>query len=178
MKGILIAFPGEKTRTYMLDVLSRGGVSVDAACGTGMETVGLARKMKSGIVLAGDGLCDMDAQDLRDCLPKNFYMILLAKRESLEACQGNVVKVEAPASAQTILEAIHAVEQEIAQKAASIPQRSDEDKQLIAKAKQQIMDNRTISEEDAYRLIQRASMNMGFKMAYTAREILMGNLVI
>ena len=176
MKGILVAFPGEKTRTYITQVLGHAGIQVAAACCTGIETISLARTMKSGIVLAGEGLYDMTAQDLRECLPKGFYMILLAKPSELEECDGEITKLAAPATEQMLVNAIRGIEAQIAEKIAAIPQRSSADKELIAKAKHLLMDQNAFSEEEAYRYIQKVSMNMGFKMVQTARGILEGKI--
>lgn len=176
VKGILVAFPGAKTRTYMTGVLERIGVPVTRVCGTGVETISHARQMKSGIVLAGEGLPDMTAQDLRESLPKGFYMILLAQPSALEDCQGEVTKVPAPATEQMLLDAVLGVERKIAEKAAAVPQRSQEDRELIAAAKLQLMNQKAFSEEEAYRFIQKLSMNMGYKMVQTAREILDGQI--
>lgn len=176
VKGILVAFPGEKTRTYITGVLEHMGITVEAACGTGVETISHAKSMKSGILLAGEGLLDMTAQDLRDSLPRGFYMILLARPSELEECQGEVTKVAAPATEQVLVDAVLGVQQTIAQKAAAVPQRSPADKALIAEAKAQLMHQKALSEEEAYRFIQKLSMNMGYKMVQTAREILAGQI--
>ena len=176
MREILVAFPGEKTREYIVNLLKDAGIPVLAACGTGMETVTMAKRQKVRIVLAGEGLCDMDPQDLRECLPKNVYMILLARETALELCQGEIIKVPAPASQQKLVETVMSVENTLAQIAAEVPKRSSQDKELIAKAKHRIMDEKSFSEEEAYRFIQRCSMNLGFKMVYTAQEILSGNI--
>lgn len=176
VKGILVSFPGEKTRTYITGVLEHMGITVETSCGTGVETISRARNMKSGILLAGEGLPDMTAQDLRDMLPKGFYMILLARPVALENCQGEITKVTAPATEQMLVDAVLGVQKSIAQKASAVPQRSQADKDLIAKAKMFLMDEKAFSEEQAYRFIQKLSMNMGYKMVQTAQEILDGRI--
>ncbi len=176
MKGVLVVFPGEKTRGHIAGVLEEAGIQVAASCGTGIEAISLARGMKSGIVLAGEGLCDMTAQDLRECLPKGFYMVLLAQEEQLQDCDGEIVKVAAPATGQMLVDAIRGIEEKIAEKMAAIPQRSEQDKELIARAKHQLMDRNSFSEEEAYRYIQKVSMNMGYKMVQTAQGILEGRI--
>lgn len=176
MKGILVTFPGEKTRTYMTRLMENAGIQVAAACGTGVETISLAKSMKSGIVLAGEGLCDMTAQDLRECLPKGFYMILLARPSELEDCDGDITKLAAPATEQMLVDAVRGEEAKMAEKLAAIPQRSAADKELIARAKHQLMDEKEFSEEEAYRFIQKLSMNLGYKMVQTAQGILDGKI--
>lgn len=174
MKGILVAFPGEKTRTYITEVLERIGVPVAAVCGTGVETISQARKMKRGILLTGDGLMDMTPQAMRDSLPRGFCMILLARTEELERCQGAVIPLAAPVTEQMLLDAVQGAEVRIM--AQTAPVRSREDRELIARAKQLLMTQRDFSEEEAYRYIQKLSMNRGYKMVMTARGILEGQI--
>lgn len=176
MQGILIAFPGEKTRTHIAGLLESAGIRVAASCSTGIETISMAKRMKSGIVLAGEGLYDMSAQDLRECLPKGFYMVLLARETQLQNCDGEITKLVAPASQQMLVDAIRGIQTQIEEKIAAIPRRSEEDRALIARAKHQLMDKNAFSEEEAYRYIQKISMNLGFKMVQTAQSILDGKI--
>ena len=50
------------------------------------------------------------------------------------------------------------------------------DKQLIMEAKELLMARKGLPEQEAYRLIQRTSMNNGAKMVHTARGILDGTI--
>lgn len=172
----MIAIPGEKTRAYITRIMENAGIRVAASCATGVETISLARGMKYGIVLAGEGLCDMTAQDLRDSLPKGFHMLLLAREDALQNCDGQITKLAAPASEQMLVDAVKSMQEQLVQRSGEIPRRSEEDKALISRAKHRLMNEKAYSEEEAYRFIQKCSMNMGFKMVQTAQEILAGNI--
>ena len=58
-------------------------------------------------------------------------------------------------------------------KSASIKsQRSDEEKEIILKAKALLMEKRSMTEPEAHRYMQKRSMDSGFKLISTARLIL------
>lgn len=177
MNQIFVAFAGERTRQYMAEVFQSTDITVAAACGTGMEIISHCRKERNGVVLCGYALYDMTAEELYESLPKGFSMVVLAEEDQLEKLQGgDVVKLRAPVQQAELLETVNRLFTE-AEKV-TVPQRSDEDKQLIAEAKQLLMERNTLSEQEAYRFIQKKSMDMGAKMVQTARKILDGQICI
>ena len=172
MRGILIAIPGEKTRAYITRIMENAGIRVAASCATGVETISLARGMKYGIVLAGEGLCDIFTVFTVLCA----ILLLLAREDALQNCDGQITKLAAPASEQMLVDAVKSMQEQLVQRSGEIPRRSEEDKALISRAKHRLMNEKAYSEEEAYRFIQKCSMNMGFKMVQTAQEILAGNI--
>lgn len=178
MKDILVAFSGEKTREYMTELFAETDISVSAACGTGAEILAAIRARKCPVVLCGYQLYDMEADELYEQLPKGTVMVLLAEEQELECCQAlGIMGLKVPASREAVVESVEAAFQTALEKP-PVPKRSEEDKQLIARAKEQLMEERQLSEEEAYRLIQRTSMNVGAKMVDTAKKILDGTLSV
>lgn len=177
MRQIFLAFTGEKTRSYMADVFSTTDISVSAVCGTGMELLERCRSEKGGVVLSGYALYDMTAEELYESLPKGFSMMVLAEKGQLEQIEAEgLKKLCAPIrQAELIQEAQSLFE---AQEKPRGAQRSEADKALIAKAKLLLMEQNTLSEEQAYRFIQKRSMDMGAKMVQTAQGILSGQICI
>lgn len=179
MDQVFVAFAGEKTRQYMTDVFQTTDITVAAACGTGMEILSCCRKHSGGVVLCGYSLYDMSAEELYESLPKGYSMIVLAEESQLEDISfDEIVRLKAPVHQAELLETVNRLFAAAEAEKAKIPQRSDEDKQLIAEAKQLLMDRNTMSEKEAYRFIQKKSMDMGAKMVQTARKILEGQICI
>ena len=54
------------------------------------------------------------------------------------------------------------------------PQRSEEDKRLVAEAKAVLMDRHGMTEEEAHRFLQKQSMDHGAKLTDTAKMVLSG----
>ena len=178
MNSLLVAFAGEKTRKYVCQLFENTEFSVDAVCGTGLEILSHVDKSYRGAVLCGGSLYDMSVEELHDSLPKGAVMVLLAGEAELGGLEcPNAVKVSAPATEERLIEAVWEA-QGLARERTAVPQRSDADKQLIMEAKELLMAQKGLTEQDAYRLIQRTSMNSGAKMVHTARGILDGTISI
>lgn len=177
MRQIFLAFTGEKTRSYMADVFTSSDISVAAVCGTGMELLERCRHEKGGVVLSGYALYDMTAEELYESLPKGFSMMVLAEQDQLERIEAEgLTRLCAPIrQAELLKEAADLFEAQERAKPKGA-QRSDADKALIAKAKLLLMEQNTLSEEQAYRFIQKRSMDMGAKMVQTAQRILSGQI--
>jgi AmiR/NasT family two-component response regulator len=59
----------------------------------------------------------------------------------------------------------------------NVPKRSGEDNVRIQQAKQKLMEERRMSEADAYRFLQKSSMKLGLAMAQIADRILQGKTI-
>lgn len=178
MNQLMIAFVGEKTRQHLAQMFEASEFSVEAICGTGMEILSRVDRTYRGAVLCGSSLYDMSAEELHDSLPKGAVMVLLAGEGELQGLScSNAIKVPAPATEESLLEAIREA-QRLSGERTAVPQRSDADKQLITEAKELLMARKGLPEQEAYRLIQRTSMNSGFKMVHTAQGILDGTIII
>ena len=176
MNQLMIAFVGEKTRQHLSQMFEGTAFSVEAVCGTGTEILAHVDRSYRGAVLCGSSLYDMSVEDLHDALPKGAVMVLLAGEEELQGLDcPNAVKVPAPATEEGLMEAIREA-QRLSEERTAVPQRSDADKQLIMEAKELLMARKGLPEQEAYRLIQRTSMNNGAKMVHTARGILDGTI--
>lgn len=177
MKHIFVAFTGEKTRHCMANVFSSTDITVGGEYGTGMELLQQCGKVGSGVVLSGDALYDMTAEELSESLPKGFSLMVLADEGKLDHIKGEgITRLKAPVRQSELLEAAQKLFAAMEEQKPRVSQRSDADRALIAKAKHLIMERNTLSEEQAYRFIQKKSMDMGAKMVQTARGILSGEI--
>ncbi len=176
MSQVLIAFEGEKTRQRMTEICESAGLQVAGACGSGAEVLRRCERMSSGVVLCGYKLFDMTAEELHEDLPKGIAMVLLATRIQLEACGcEDICRLAAPAHKSELIDSVRML---LDQQEAPVPQRSTEDKLLITKAKELLMERNQMTEAQAHRFIQKLSMDTGSKMVQTAMKILDGQLIV
>ena len=179
MNHMLIAFEGAKTRQRMTDIFECAGIRVTAACGSGAEILRWCGRMNDGVILCGYKLYDMTAEELFENLPQGFSMLLLATQLQLESCgYEEICKLCAPARQSELVGSVRMLLDRLGEESAPVPKRSDEDKQLIAKAKALLMDRNQMTEEQAHRFIQKRSMDTGTKMVQTAMKILDGQLLL
>lgn len=179
MNHILVAFAGEKTRKHMTDMFDSTGIRVSAACSSGAEVLRWCQRMNGGVILCGFRLHDMGAQELFDNLPEGFSMLMLAPPEQLEAVDyPDIVKIPAPVRKSELIDTLWMLLDQKGGDSTPVPKRSDEDKELVRRAKELLMSRNCMTEEQAHRFIQKRSMDTGTKMVQTAMWILDGQIML
>ncbi len=177
MAGIIVAFPKEEDARKIKNLLVRNGFSVSSVCTTGAQAVGLADSYSQGIVICGYRLPDMMYQELYNCLPSGFEMLLMASRHILAECMDNgIVCLAMPMKVLDLVNTVdmllHTVQRRHGKMREKPKERSGEEISLIHEAKYLLMDRNHMTEDEAYRYIQKCSMDSGTKMAETAQMVL------
>ena len=80
MIGIIVVFPSRENAANIRNLLVRYGMTVSGVCTTGAQAMNHADAMDEGIVVCGYKLKDMMYTELREYLPENFEMLLVASR--------------------------------------------------------------------------------------------------
>ena len=78
MVGIIVVFPNKDNAANIRNLLARGGMTVTGVCTTGAQAMNYADTVDEGIVVCGYKLKDMLYSELREYLPSNFEMLLIA----------------------------------------------------------------------------------------------------
>lgn len=178
MSRMLVAFAGEKTRQRMTEILESAGIHVAASCASGAEILRWCDRLESGVVLCGYKLWDMTAEQLFECLPDSFSIVLLATQMQLEFCREGIVRLQAPAVRSEVVDSVQMLLAQRRESLSSIPIRSQEDQLLIRKAKELLMARNRMTEQQAHRFLQKYSMDNGAKLVQTAEKILDGQLIL
>lgn len=174
MDKVIVAFESEKTLRQMCDILEREGLPVAAACTSGAHALRAARKYDGGVILSGYKLRDMASVELYHDVPPGFVLLVLADQMKLELIeQEEIVKLSAPVRKRDLIATVQMLLETAAERPKpAVPQRSEEEKQIIWQAKYLLMERQNMTEEQAHRFIQKRSMDTGAKMVQTARIIL------
>ncbi len=170
----VVAFEKDESRDRIADMLERAGVPVRFRCRSGAEVLRAVKTMGSGAVICGHKLTDMSAQRLAHELNGQAKLLVLAKQNQLDMIDDpDVFKLQIPISSGELRGSVSILIQldEISARS-HIPQRTEEEKHVIEKAKELLMESRGFSEEQAHRYLQKRSMETGMKLADTARQIL------
>lgn len=175
--SILIAFPKIEDAEKIKSLLLRNGYEVDAVCITGAQAISIANERDGGIVICGYRLPDMLYRELNGYLPKGFELLLLASAAKLsENTDGNLISLTLPIKIKDLLSTLQLMTYNYyrrKKKESSVPkQRTQEEKETIQKAKLVLMERNKMSEEEAYRYIQKTSMDSGTNMVEMAEMIL------
>ena len=175
--SIVIALPKIEDAKKIRSILSRYGFSVTSVCNTGAAALAGMSGVDAGILICGYRLSDMYYLDILDNKPDYFELLLLGSRRVIEEAPNSVITVEMPLRASDLVNTVDMMVTQLDRRLKKLrkkpKKRSKEEENAIASAKLLLMERNHISEEDAYRYIQKNSMDSGTNMAETAQMILM-----
>lgn len=176
MGSVLIAVPRREDADKIAGLIRNQGIGLEVKlCDTGAEVLRIASDRDYGVVISGKRLRDMGYAEMAELLPDNFGTIVLTKDASLEIINDNMVKLILPFRAADLINTIDMLTQGYARrrkKKDAPPKRKSEEKKLIDQAKHMLMERNGLSEEEAFRYMQKNSMDLGRKMVESAQMIL------
>ncbi len=178
MTNILIAFPKMEDAKSIKNLLVKNGYHVAGICCTGAQAISQADGLSSGIVICSYKLADMLYSQLHECLPFGFEMLLMASGHLLTECLDNdIVCIAMPIKVHDLLNTVGMMvensERQRRRKKMIPKERSEGEVTLIREAKELLMSRNNMTEEEAYRYIQKCSMDSGTNMVETAQMVLM-----
>lgn len=177
MTGIIVAFYKQEDAISIKNILVRNGYNVSAVCTTGTHVLAAIDGYNEGIIVCGYKITDMLYYQLRENLPKEFEMLVLASPAKLEGEQyEGVVNVAMPLKAYDLINTVEMLNNTIMRrkrKRKNQPKaRNPEDMKKLKAAKEILMNRNNMSEEEAHRYMQKISMDSGVNMVETAEMIL------
>ena len=179
MGTVLIEMPKSDDSLRIEGLIQGYGLMVDTkVCNTGAEILRVANDRDAGVVVCAKRMRDMSYGELMDYLPESFGMIVLTKDASIETFTQRMVKLMLPMKTSDLVSSIEMFLYDCIRprkKKKPPAEKSDADKQIIEKAKLVLMDRNGMTEPEAFRYIQKVSMDTGRKSVETAEMILITN---
>ena len=177
MAGIIVAFPKQSDAIAIKNILVRNGYTVTAVCTSGTNVLSAVDDLNDGIVICGYKINDMLYYQLRENLPKEFEMLLVASPAKMEGEQyDGVVSVTMPLKVYDLVNTVEMLSETLARrrkKRRNTPkQRSPEEQRLLEEAKIILMNRNNMSEMEAHRYIHMLCLDSGTNMVETAEMIL------
>lgn len=177
MTNVVVAFSRAEDARNIRNILVKNGFEVATVCTSGSQAINSAYELGSGIVVCGGRFADMVYDELYDCLPPGFRMLLVAspglwngRAPKDVVCLGLPLKVHDLISTLEMM--VEAAVRRRKRQRERPRERSREETELIRQAKELLMDRNHMGEEDAYRYIQKCSMDSGTNMVETAQMIM------
>lgn len=177
---VLICMPKSEDAFRFESMINRCGLMLDTMiCSTGAEMLRITNDRDYGVIVCTRQLRDMSYSELAEYLPNNFGMILLTKDVSIECFSDRMVKLMLPFKTSELVSTIEmfisGYTRPRRKKDKPPGVRNEAEKQTIEKAKLLLMDRNGMSEPEAFRYIQKTSMDTGRKAVETAEMILFLN---
>ena len=176
MEPIVIAFSKMEDGKKIKTIVTQSGYSVRALCTTASQVLSICDDIKSGIVIHGFRFPDMLYEELRECLPDSVAMLLLASpshwtHPAPSGCVYLPMPLKVPEFVSTLGMMVQAQNRKKI-KSGQPRKRSEEEQQVIQKAKRLLIERNNMTEAQAHRYIQKCSMDSGTDMTETAYMIL------
>jgi len=170
----VVAFEANDNLIRVSDILEKGGIKVRYRCKTGQEAIRAIKYMGGGVVICGYKFSDMTASRLAFELSDTALVLVIARSQQLEYYdKEDIFSLSVPINGRELLGSVRMLIQLDNMKSRTvIPQRTEEENDLITKAKYQLMDHNNMTEAQAYKYIQNRSMETSLKMSETAKVIL------
>lgn len=176
MSSILIALPKLEEGKKIQKILNNHGYQQVHVYTTAAMTIQAANDMDVGVVISAYKLSDMFYLDLKDNLPKNFELIVIGSQNAMAAVGGSgVLALSTPLKLGDLLSTVDMVLRQMERrykKNKKPVKRTWQEENYIKNAKILLMDRNNLTEEEAFRYIQKSSMDNGTNMVETAQMIL------
>ena len=178
MSTLIVAFPKIEEAKAVRNLLVRKGYEVAAACTSGAQVINTADRLSDGIIICGYKLSDnMLYSEVYDYKPKSFELLLVASRNLWEDCQDNdIVCAAMPIKVNDLVNTVEMMLQmqfTRRKKQRSQPRRrSPQEQKIIDEAKAILMNKNNMSEQEAFRYIQKCSMDSGNTMVESASMVI------
>lgn len=177
MTNIIVAFSKTEDGKNIKSILMRNGFQVVAVCSSGAQTITAAENLVNGIVVSGYRFEDMLYDQLRQCLSPAFGMLLISSPSRWGGqSMDNVIGLPMPLKVHDLVSTLEMMVQSqmrVRRKLRSKPkERSDQERDLIAQAKDLLVERNNMTESEAHRYIQKCSMDSGTNLVETAQMVI------
>ncbi len=174
MANIIVVFPKPEDALSVGRLLRRSGHAVRGCTGpTG--ALQLVDELGEGIILSTYRIRGMQYDQLLDILPPTFHMLLLASQAVLaEGVDPRVESLSLPLSSQDLIQKVDEMCVELERERRlrrTGKKRSAHQTETINQAKSLLMEKNKMTEDEAHKYLQKASMDSGRSLTETAGMI-------
>ena len=175
--SIVIALPKIEDAKKIRASLNRYGFTVASVCNTGANALSNVNELDGGILICGYHLADMYYRDVLEYLPEYVEFLLLASARVIGEAPSSVESVEMPMKVADLIDSVSRISDRLERRWKRERRKprvsSEKEQNYIMNAKRLLMEQNHLSEEEAYRYIQKCSMDSGTNMVETAQMLMM-----
>lgn len=174
MGAILVAMPRHEDSGRIAQIVRESDIWEDVfTCDTGSEVLRKIEDMDIALVICTRKLSDMGYEELYGYLPPSVNMLLLTKDVRSDLFSSNMLILQMPFKTSDLTNSIRMlIPAGYSRSGRRGAVRSAGDKETIDKAKLLLMEQNNMTEPEAYRYLQKNSMDMGRTLSETAKMIL------
>ena len=174
MTKVIVAFAEEGQCERIAGALEGAGIPVFRRCLSGAEVMRALNLCQDGVLICGAVLRDRTADGIAEDAGERMLTLVAARPERLALCENvNLFRLPWPFGRAELVSAVRMLLQLHDMRKPSRGEGGE--REIIERAKLRLMEERGLSEPEAHRMLQRASMNLGIRMTEAARRILNGD---
>lgn len=191
MRSIIVAFTDHPAAQKIRTILTYNGFNVAGVCTSGAQVLSMAGRLQDGgVILCSYRFNDMTTGFLAEQLSEEYDFLVLRHPGDAPFDRGSgIYSLQLPLQKSDLLDSLRMLltTREIRGSTTSgpekssgearredRPERSSEERILIVKAKNVLMERNGLTEEQAHRFLQKRSMDNGSKLTDTARAVIEG----
>jgi len=176
MSVIIVALPKIEDAKRIRKILMEHGFESIVACSTAAATLTEANRHQSGLIISGYKLPDMHYIELNDCIPKFFELLLIGAANVVSEASSGLMSITTPVKVYDLVNTVELVQRQLERQYKNVnkrpKKRTEKEENYIKNAKFLLMERNHLSEEEAFRYIQKSSMDSGTNMVETAQMVL------
>lgn len=186
MSGVIVACKDNVMCEKLKLVLTSAGIDVLGTAAKGASAIHIASRFydEGGVILCSYAMSDMTASELYKIKPDNFEMVVLLTARQQSIFHGNgMLCLNVPINRNDLIDTLGMLIEhkwtslnDFGRREQKPAERTEEEKELIFKAKALLMERNHMSEPDAHRFMQKKSMDTGDTLISVAQKILNGVL--
>ena len=176
---VILALNNEEVSQKIKTILIGNGINVITVCKSGNELIRSIKQFSPSIVISGYKFNDMNLLDIYESTGEecSFLAIVNEPYKSFVQEETDIICISSPINTSVLLntlDIIHQSERKIKKLKAKVNNLEVKihERVIIEKAKGIIMKKYELNEEEAYRYIQKNSMDFGMKMIDYANKII------
>ena len=172
MSSIIIVLPKIEDAKKIRKILMQHGFDNIIPCATGASALMEMNKQSGGLVISGYKLPDMYYTEL----PSFYEILLIGSANVVSSVQSGIMAVTMPIQVHELVNTVEMqmmqIQRRLKKQKKKPKPRSEREQNYIQNAKRLLMDRNHLTEEEAYRYIQKCSMDSATSMVETAQMIL------
>lgn len=175
MGSIIIAMPKYDHAEHLADILKRSDIAEDAfICTTGHDVLRMVEDRDISIVVFARRFKDMGYEELTGLLPPHVKSVLLTKDPDFVPFSEDIVKLLIPFTVGDFISTVRTLAGGYYPRKKK-PKRPPAEQQIIDRAKEVLMERNDMTEPEAFRFIQKSSMDTGRTLLESAQMVLLMN---
>lgn len=179
---VIVALSNEETAQKLKSILTCNGYNVMAVCTYGSEVLRAVSQYSPSIVISGYKFKDMTLLNIYENIGDDYSFLAIVNEpyKSFVQEETDIFCISSPVNNVLLINSLDIIYQsqrrvkKLKDKVHDL-EKNISDRKIIEKAKGIIMERECLNENDAFRYIQKNSMNLGMKMIDFSKNILLQN---